>query len=112
MSTTLTHERKCKEEDWDLVCTAWFIRKGFYKGIVNNLRDALNKQYYYQLKHCLMAYFNITPFQILEYLNNRWCPLNIQAKNKLRKAYYLKSDSNEHLIACGKRLNDVQKTLI
>ncbi len=24
-----THERKCKEEDWDLIRTAWFIRKGF-----------------------------------------------------------------------------------
>ena len=59
-----------------------------------------------------MAYFNITPFQILEYLNNRWCPLNIQAKNKLRKAYYSKWDNNEHLTTFGKRLDDDQKALI
>ncbi len=28
-NATLTHERKRKEVEWDLVCTAWFIRKGF-----------------------------------------------------------------------------------
>ncbi len=73
-NATLTHERKHKEEEWeeewDLVCTAWFIHKGFLKGVVDNLRNALDKQYYCQLKHCLTAYPNITPFQILEHLNN------------------------------------------
>jgi hypothetical protein len=72
MNATLTHECKCKEEEWDLVRTAWFIRKGFLKGIVDNLRNALDKQYYCQLKHHLTAYCNITPFQILEHLNNWW----------------------------------------
>ncbi len=61
MNATLTHERKRKEEEWDLVRTAWFIRKGFLKlkGILDNLRDALDKQYYCQLKHCFMAYCDI-----------------------------------------------------
>ncbi len=57
-----THKCKCKEEDWDLICTAWFTRKGFLRGIVDNLRDTLDEQYYSQLKHHLMAYRNITPF--------------------------------------------------
>jgi hypothetical protein len=69
-NAVLTHKHKCKEEEWDLMCTAWFIRKGFLKGIVDNVRDALDKQYYCQLKHSHMAYCNITPFQILEHLNN------------------------------------------
>jgi hypothetical protein len=64
-NVTLTHECKCKEEEWDLMPTAWFIHKGFLKGVIDNLRDALDKQYYCQLKHCLTAYRNITPFQIL-----------------------------------------------
>ncbi len=50
-----TNKCKHKEEDWDLICTAWFIRKGFLRGIVDILHDALDKQYYSQLKHCLMA---------------------------------------------------------
>ena len=52
-NATLTHERKRKEEDWDLVRTSWFIRKGFLRGIVDNQRDALDEQYYAQLKHRL-----------------------------------------------------------
>jgi hypothetical protein len=26
-NATLTHERKCQEEEWDLIRTSWFIRK-------------------------------------------------------------------------------------
>jgi hypothetical protein len=92
--------------------TAWFIRKGFLKGIVDNLCNALDKQYYCQLKHCLMANRNITPFQILEHLNDWWCPLDVQAKNKLRKAYHSKWDSDEHLTRSSKHLDDDQKALV
>jgi hypothetical protein len=107
-NTMLTHERKRKEEEWDLIQTLWFIQKGFRRGIVDNLHDALNKQYYSQLNHQLMAYQNVTPFQILEHLNNRWCPLDIKAKKALKDAYYTKWDGNKHLTAFGKRLNDNQ----
>jgi hypothetical protein len=68
-NATPTYKCKHKEEEWDLVHTAWFICKGFLKGIVDNLRNPLNKQYYY-LKHCFMAYCNITPLQIVKHLNN------------------------------------------
>jgi hypothetical protein len=61
-NATLTHERKRKEEEWELVRTSWFIRKGFLRGIVDNLRDVLNKQYYSQLRNRLTAYRNVTPF--------------------------------------------------
>jgi hypothetical protein len=110
--TMPTHESKCKEEDWDLIRTAWFIRKGFLRGIVDNLRDALDKQHYSQLKHCLMAYHNVTLFQILEHLNDRWCPLDVKAKKVLKDAYYTKWDDDEHLTAFGKRLNDDQRALV
>jgi hypothetical protein len=89
-NATLTHERKRKEEEWDLVRTSWFIRKGFLRGIVDNLRDALDEQYYAQLKHRLTAYRNVTPFQILEHLNDRWCPLDVKAKKALKDTYYTK----------------------
>jgi hypothetical protein len=38
------------EEEWELVRTSWFIRKGFLRGVVNNLRDALDEQFYSQLR--------------------------------------------------------------
>jgi hypothetical protein len=90
----------------------WYIRKGFLKGAVNNLRNALDEQYYSQLHHCLTAYRNIPPYQILERLNDRWCPLDVQAKKALKQAYYTKWDSNEHLMVFGKQLDDNQRALI
>ena len=50
----------------------------------------LDKQYYSQLRNRLTAYRNVTPFQILEHLNDRWCPLNVKAKKALKDAYYTK----------------------
>jgi len=61
LDTTLTHTRKQMEEEWDLVWTPWFIRKGFLHGVVDNLRDALDEQFYSQLRRRLTAYRNITP---------------------------------------------------
>ena len=111
-NATLTHKRKCCEEEWELVCTSWFIRKGFLRGIIDNLHDALDEQYYSQLKHWLMAYRNVMPFQILNHLNDRWCPLDVQAKKELKKNYYSKWDAEEHLTAFGKRLDNDKRSLI
>jgi hypothetical protein len=111
-NATLTHERRRKEEEWDLAHTSWFIRKGFLRGIVDNLRNALDEQYYVQLKHRLTAYRNVTPFQIMEHLNDHWCPLDVKAKKALKDVYYTKWDGAEHLTAFGKRLDDDQRTLV
>ncbi len=92
--------------------TSWFTRKGFLWGIINNLCNALDEQYYSQLRNRLTAYRNVTPFQILEHLNDCWCPLDVRAKNALKDAYYTKWDSDEHLTAFGKRLNDHQRALV
>jgi hypothetical protein len=111
-NATFTHERKWKEEEWELVRTSWFIRKGFLRVIVDNLRDALDEQYYSQLRNRLTAYRNVTPFQILEHLNDCWCPLDVRAKKALKDAYYTKWDGDEHLTAFGKRLDDDQRALV
>jgi hypothetical protein len=111
-AATPTHERKRREEEWERVRTSWFIRKGFLRGVMDNLRDALDEQYYSQLKHRLTAYRNVTPLQILSHLNDRWCPLDVQAKKELKKTYYTKWDADEHLTAFGKRLDDDQRALI
>ncbi len=90
----------------------WFIRKGFLRGIIDNLRNTLDEQYYSQLRHRLTAYRNVTPFQILEHLNDCWCPLDIKAKKALKDTYYTKWDGDEYLTAFGKRLDNDQRALI
>jgi hypothetical protein len=110
---TPTHTRKQMEEVWDLVRTSWFIRKGFLRCVVNNLHNALDKQFYSQLRHRLTVYRKITPYQILKHLNNRWCPLDVKAKKELKTAYYTKWEHTiEHLTAFGKRLDNDQCALV
>jgi len=112
-NATPTHTRKRMKEEWELVWTSWFIQKGFLRGVVDNLRDALDKQFYSQLRHRLTAYRKITPYRILQHLNTRWCPLDVKAKKELKTAYYTKWEhTSEHLTAFGKRLNDDQRALV
>jgi hypothetical protein len=77
-------------------------------GVAANMRNALDKNWYSQLKHILTAYPNVTPIQILAHLNSRWCPLNVHAKKKLKQDYYAKWDVNTHLTAFGKHLYNNQ----
>ena len=92
--------------------TYWYIWKGFLKGVTANLHDAIDEQYFSQLKHLHTAYCNTTPFPLLEHLNSTWCPLNVQVNKKLKNAYFAQWDRHEHLTAFGKRLDNDQTTLV
>ena len=98
-NATPTHTCKRLEEEWDRVRTCWYIPKGFLKGITANLRDALDEQFYFQMKHRHSAYRNTTSYQILDHLDTLWCLLNVQAKKKLKDAYFTRWDKHEHLTA-------------
>ena len=50
----------------------------------------------------------MTPIQLLEHLNSRWCPLDVHTKKKLKQNYYTKWDNEIHLTTFGKRLDDKQ----
>jgi hypothetical protein len=86
--------RKRKEEEGEHVQTCWYICKGFLKGVTANLRDAIYKQFYSQLKYCHTTYRNTNPFQILDHLDSTWRPLDVQAKKKLKDTYFSKWDSH------------------
>ncbi len=70
------------------------------------MHDALEKNWYSQLKHLHTAYRNVQPIQILNHLNTQWCPLNVHAKKLLKAEYWTKWDGDIHLTAFGKCLND------
>jgi len=60
-AATATHTRKRMEEEWEEKHESWFIWKGFLREVTMNMRDALDEQYYLQLKHINTAYRNTTP---------------------------------------------------
>ncbi len=73
------------------------------------MRDALDEQYYLQLKHINTAYCNTTPIQIVEHLDTRWCPLGICAKKLLKAKFHANWDSSGmHLKAFGMKLDKEQ----
>jgi hypothetical protein len=105
---TATHTRKRMEQEWELTREMWVIRKGFLRGVTANFREALDEHWYSQFKSVHTAYRNTTPIQILQHLDTRWRPLDVHAKKNLRLASYTEWDSEIHLTAFGKRLDDDQ----
>jgi hypothetical protein len=87
-AATATHTRKRLEKEWEEIRKSWYIQKGFLHGVTLNMRDALDNQYYLQLKHINTAYCNTTPIQILEYLDTRWCPLDVCTKKLLKAKFH------------------------
>jgi hypothetical protein len=106
--TTATHTRKQTKQEWDRTRETWAIKKGFLRGVAANFQDALDKNWYSQLKSVHTTYPNTTPIQILDHLNTRWCPLDVHAKKNLKQAYYAEWDGEMHLTVFGKHLNNNQ----
>jgi hypothetical protein len=86
----------------------WAVRKGFLCGDAANIHDALDENWYSQLKHIHTAYCNMTSIQLLKHLNSQWCPLDVHAKKKLKQDYYTEWDNEIHLTTFRKRLDDKQ----
>ena len=108
-ATTAVHTRKRMEEEWEEKRESWFIRKGFRRGATMNMRDALDEQYYSQLKNINTAYRNTTPIQILEHLDTRWCPLDVRARKLLKAEFHTDWDNTVmHITAFGMKLDKEQ----
>ncbi len=103
---------KHMEDKWEEKRESWYICKGFLRGVTMNMSNVLDKQYYSQLKNVNTAYRNTTPIKILEHLDTRWCPLDIQARKILKKEFYTDWDSSDiHITAFGMKLNKEQSQL-
>jgi hypothetical protein len=108
-AATATHTRKRLKEEWEEKCKSWFTWKGFLHGVTMNMRNALNEQYYLQLKHINTAYRNTTPIQILEQLDTLWCPLDVRARKLLKADFFADWDSTVmHRTAFGVKLDKEQ----
>jgi hypothetical protein len=98
------------EDKWEEKLKSWYIRREFLCGVMMNIHNVLDKQYYSQLKHINTAYRNSTPIQILEHLDTRWCPLDVQAHKMLKKNSDWDS-SDVHITTFGMKLDKEQSRL-
>ncbi len=67
---TATHSQKRMEQEWQFTRKTWAIRKGFLCGVAANMCNALDKNWYSQLKRIHTAYCNMNPSELLKHLNS------------------------------------------
>ena len=65
------------KRDWAVVC-------GFKRGVGENIRDALDPEYYEELEHPVYGYDDVKPFDYFEHLEDHHCPLEEQAIKQAR----------------------------
>ena len=85
----------------------WAVVQGFRCRIGDNIRDALDLEFYSALKHRTYEYINVLPRQYIEHLELRHCPLDNMAIKELKDKYYRgwERSSNEQLLLYTTRLD-------
>jgi len=82
--------------------------------MAENLRDAMDEQYYSKLKHSIVGYKNVTTIQILDHLEKVWVTMNTKEKKKIKADYYKPWDvaGGVALSAFTKALDERKEELI
>jgi len=96
---TATHTRKRMEQEWQRTRKTWAIQKGFLRGVAANMRDALDENWYSQLKHIHTTYRIVTSIQILDHLDSRWCLLDVHTRKQFKQDYYTEWDGKLAMVS-------------
>ena len=54
----------------------WAVVQGFCRGVGDNIRDALDLEFYAALEHNTYEYLNVLPRQYIVHLETHFCPLD------------------------------------
>ena len=76
------------EEEHEQKKHDFFTWKGAARGLAENLRDAMEIQYYSELEHTIVGYKNVKVLQHLEHLSEKWTTMNSKEKRKIKEDYY------------------------
>jgi hypothetical protein len=80
---TPTFQRKQREEENEQKKHDYFTWKGALRGMAENLRNAMGKQYVSQLGHSIVGFKNVTVLQIMKHLDTEWVPMNTRERMKI-----------------------------
>ena len=113
-ASTPTFQRKQLEEEQEQMKHDFFTWTGASRGMAENLRDAMEEQYYSELKHSIVGYKNVKTLQILEHLDTHWVTMNTREKKKIKADYYKPWDvaGGVALSAFTKALDERKEELI
>ena len=110
-NATSDYQTKKKMAEYDELREAWYVRKGFIQGIGDNIRDALDENYYKQLREKIIGYKGVTIVEYFEHLDAKWCKIDTNTIKQMKKEYYEPWDPIDHITEFSKRLNDEQEEL-
>ena len=65
----------------------WARKKGFERGITDNILDALDERYYCALKHQCFGYRRVLPRAYFVHLETHWCKLDTATRKRMKADY-------------------------
>ena len=105
----LVDENNLKKRDWAVI-------SGFCRGASEQIRNALDSEYYEDLEHVRFGYDDVKPREYIEHLEDEHCPLDEAAKLDAREHYFRgwergRTPRPETLAKYAKRLDEEQEAL-
>ena len=87
------------------------IFKGFKTAICENIRDALDLQYYEQIREVTFGFKRRTFRSYIEHLEAHWCILDCKTIESLKQNWKRDWGAEEHITGYSRRLDQEQVTL-
>ena len=84
---TQAQERAARAAN-DLLKRDWAVVCGFKRGMGENMRGALDPEYYEDLEHVVHGFDDVSPRDIIVHLEDEHCPLDEQAIKDVREHYF------------------------
>ena len=104
-ANTTQHQTRVLTAANNLLYQDWAVVAGFRKVTSENIRDALEDQYFDQLKQQIFRYKRIQPIQYFKHLKAHWVFLNEKQIDKLTKKFKRGWESVEHITAFAIRMD-------
>ena len=89
----------------------WSVVRGFRRGVNENIMDALDLEFFQGLRHSTYKFMKVLPRQFFTNLETKFCPLDVNARAKLKKRYFRGWDQGEQLVRFPLRLDEEQASL-
>lgn len=85
---------------------------GIRKGCTENIRDAMDAQYYQQLKKKTIGYKKVTIKEYIAHLDDQWCKLDTVTMVEMKNGFFKTWDqSQQHLTEYSRSLEEEQEAL-
>jgi hypothetical protein len=84
----------------------------FKSAICENIRDALDLQYYEQIKEVTFGFKRRTFRSYIEHLEAHWCILNYKIVKSLKQNWKRDWEAEEHITGYSRRLDQEQASLL